>query len=343
MKRFEGFQHGIDLGGWLSQCDHKQETYEQYIKEEDFARIASWGLDHVRIPLDYELFEDEQGNYREEGFALLLRAVGWAENNGLNTVLDLHKTCGFSFDAEENEDGFFTNEEYQERFYRLWEKLARTFADHRGHIAFELLNEVTRKEDGEAWNRISKECVTRLRRIVPDIPILLGGYYNNSIEALKDLWVPEEKDNVVYNFHCYEPLVFTHQGAYWIPSMDTSFRTSSRLTYGDIRRLTKEQLGDHFVEETDFPDEELLSSAYFDVLFKEAVSVAEERNVALYCGEYGVVDRAAPEDILAWYKMISPVFEKYGIGRAAWNYRGKDFGFVDEHMQPVLKETVALL
>ena len=97
------------------------------------------------------------------------------------------------------------------------------------------------------------------------------------------------------------------------------------------------------MEETDFPDEELLSSAYFDDLFKEAVSVAEERNVALYCGEYGVVDRAAPEDILAWYKMISPVFEKYGIGRAAWNYRGKDFGFVDEHMQPVLKETVALL
>ena len=343
MKHFEGFQHGIDLGGWLSQCDHTEKTYDSFVTDADFPLIASWGLDHVRIPLDYELFEDEEGNYREEGFARLEHAVCEAEKCGLNTVLDLHKTCGYSFDSGEKEDGFFTSAHYQERFYRLWEEIARHYAHHRGRIAFELLNEVTDKEVSDAWNRISKECVARIRRITPDIPILLGGYYNNSIEALKDLWIPEEEDHIVYNFHCYEPLVFTHQGAYWIPSMDRSFRTKVDLTYGEIRELTKKQLGDHFVARDSFPAEEKFSGAYFDELFKEAISVAQARNVALYCGEYGVIDLADPQDTLTWYRMISQIFEKYGIGRAAWNFRGKDFGFVDAHMQPVLDEIVHLL
>ena len=49
-------------------------------------------------------------------------------------------------------------------------------------------------------------------------------------------------DKIIYNFHCYEPLIFTHQGAYWIPSMDTSFRCPFHMTYGDYTKYSKEQL-----------------------------------------------------------------------------------------------------
>ena len=40
-----------------------------------------------------------------------------SEKYGLHTVLDLHKTQGFSFDAGEKEEGFFRSEEDQEKFY----------------------------------------------------------------------------------------------------------------------------------------------------------------------------------------------------------------------------------
>lgn len=33
-----------------------------------------------------------------------------------------------------------------------------------------------------------------------------------------------------------------------------------------------------------------LDSAYFEDLFADAIAVAKERNVALYCGEYGVIE-----------------------------------------------------
>ncbi|MBR0385672.1 MAG: cellulase family glycosylhydrolase, partial [Erysipelotrichaceae bacterium] len=245
-------------------------------------------------------------------------------------------------DAGENEKGFFDNKDYQERFYRLWEQFALRYGKYREHLAFELLNEVTDKEYCEAWNRISRKCVERIRKICPDIKILLGGYYHNSIEALKDLWIPEE-ENIVYNFHCYEPLIFTHQGAYWIPSMDTSFRVSIDLSYGDIETLANRELDGRYTGTDSFPKDEKLSAEYFNRLFAEAVAVAEERNVALYCGEYGVVDLADAEETVKWYEMIHATFEKYGIGRAAWNYRGKDFGFVDEHMKDVLGRVIKLL
>ena len=80
-----------------------------------------------------------------------------------------------------------------------------------------------------------------------------------------------------------------------------------------------------------------------NILTDEAVRVASERDVALYCGEYGVINLATAEDSLKWYKMICSVFDKYGIGRAAWTYKEMDFGLVDEHMKPVIDELLTVL
>ena len=83
-----------------------------------------------------------------------------------------------------------------------------------------------------------------------------------------------------------------------------------------------------------------LDSEFFEKLFAEAITVAEERNVPLYCGEYGVINLTSPEDTLKWYQSIHAVFEKYGIGRAAWSYKEMDFGLIDEHMDPVREEVI---
>ncbi len=33
MREFKGFVHGVDLGGWYSQCDHTKERYDNFIAE----------------------------------------------------------------------------------------------------------------------------------------------------------------------------------------------------------------------------------------------------------------------------------------------------------------------
>ena len=342
MKEWKGYKHGINLGGWLSQCNHTKERYDNFIKEEDFKTVSEWGLDHVRIPVDYNLVEEADGTYKEDGFAYLDNAVSWCEKYGLNMILDLHKTYGYSFDAGEKEAGFFDNEDYQERFYKLWEKFAGKYGNIGERVAFELLNEVTDKEYSDKWNEISYKCIERIRAIAPNVKILVGGYYNNSVEAVKDLRDPYD-ENIIYNFHCYEPLIFTHQGAYWVPGMHTDFRISIDATYAELEKASKDEIDQAALSFKGLDPEAKMSAEYFELQFAEAVKVAEERNVALYCGEYGVINLADAEDTVRWYKYISEVFDRHGIGRAAWSLREMDFGFVDEHMKDVLQEVIKYL
>lgn len=309
MLKEKGFFKGINLGGWMSQCDYSEDRLNNFIKEEDIAKIASWKMDHVRIPVDYNVLEEDAGVYKAEGFAYIDRAIAWCRKYNLNVVIDLHKTAGFSFDSEERENGFFENEKLQERFYLLWEEISRHYGKDSEHIAFELLNEVTEPSYIGAWNRISNECIRRVRAIAPDTIILVGSYYNNSAVAVKDLAAPYD-EKVLYNFHCYEPLKFTHQGAPWLAHI---LNVEERIPF----------------------EESGVDDRYFIELFASAIDAAKKNNTELYCGEYGVIDVVSPEDTVKWYRAIHSVLDTYGIARAAWSYKEMDFGIADARLDGV--------
>ena len=266
----------------------------------------------------------------------------WCRKYGLNMILDLHKTYGFSFDAGEQETGFFENPDYQERFYRLWEQFASRYGKYADRLCFELLNEVTDPALSEIWNAIAAECISRIRQIAPTIKILIGGYHNNSFHALKDLRAPAD-ENIIYNFHFYEPLIFTHQGAYWIPGMDTAFRMPLHSAYREYVRNNREQVKRPDPDLEQYSPDKLFSIEFFENCLAEAVAVATERNAALYCGEFGVIDRASPEDALDWYRMICACFDRYGIGRAAWSYKEMDFGIADARIEAVRQDLLKVL
>ena len=82
MTEFTGYRKGVNLGGWLSQCCHTKEHYDSFITEEDIKVISGWMTDHVRLPIDYNLLEDENGNFKEDGFGYIDNAVKWAKNYG---------------------------------------------------------------------------------------------------------------------------------------------------------------------------------------------------------------------------------------------------------------------
>ncbi len=317
MLKEKGFYKGINFGGWLSQCNYEKEHLDTFITEKDFADAASWGIDHIRIPFDYNIIEKDCGIFIEDGFAYIDNAVEFCNKYKLNLILDLHKTAGFSFDYYgEDESGFFDSIKYQERFYCLWEEMAKRYGKYSDFVAFELLNEVTDAEFIDAWNRIIRTCIPRIRKFAPDTLILVGSYHNNSADTVQYLEAPFD-DKVIYNMHCYEPLKFTHQGAYWTDAINPD----ERMKFEDS----------------------VCSEEYFEELFSTAIKKAEEYGAELYCGEYGVIDVVGAEDTVKWYKTINSVFEKHGIGRAAWSYKKMDFGLSDERLDSVRDELIKLL
>ena len=125
--------------------------------------------------------------------------------------------------------------------------------------------------------------------------------------------------------------------------MDTSFRMSVDSTYAQYGKYCSEQLKGFNVDVSAYPQDKPLGVEYFEDLMEEAVRIANEKDVALYCGEYGVIDRADPQDALKWYSLIGSCFAKHNIGRAAWSYKKMDFGLSDDRMDPVREELLKLL
>ena len=104
MKGFNGYRKGVNLGGWLSQCDYTKEHMDSFITEADIKAISELDADHVRIPFDYNILEDDEGNFKESGFKYIDGALELCEKYHLNALFDLHKAAGFSFDKGEMEN-----------------------------------------------------------------------------------------------------------------------------------------------------------------------------------------------------------------------------------------------
>ena len=109
MKRFFGFEHGMGIGGWLTNYKRFHvlpperrmcltvgdlEHFASYITEADIAYIASLGMDHIRLGFDQIVLEEAPYGYREEIFGHLDNFIAWCKKYGLNIVLNMHKAIG---------------------------------------------------------------------------------------------------------------------------------------------------------------------------------------------------------------------------------------------------------
>lgn len=342
MKKLFGYQKGVDLGGWLSQGSLEKNHLDTFITEKDIETIASWGCDHVRLPVDYENIENSDGSVKETGYDYIRSCIGWCRKNGLNLVLDLHKTFGYTFDDQKASASFWSNNAAQDRFIALWENIMSHFAGDSDIVMFEPLNEVA-GDVSEEWNRLVLRCIKTIRSYSVNAKILVGGTGWNAPSCTP--FLPDFTDeNIVLNFHCYEPHIFTHQSASWVDYIPDDFRIRYPDDYEKYLRLTREMTGnpDHCLYCFE-PNVKKFGSEYFKGVFMPAVEKAQKCRLPLYCGEYGVIEFAEPKDTLEWFKDIHTGFEEMGIGRAVWSYKKMGFGISDSHYGSIFNELIKLL
>ncbi len=324
---------GINLGGFLSQCVYETEHYKTFITRDDIENIAGMNFDHVRLPIDYEVVETEDGEEISENYCYIDNTIKWCQEFGLNLVLDVHKTWGYTFTkaAEEGANTLFDSEEAKERFLHLWDKLSKRYGSE-DNVALELLNEVVNPEYAEPWNDLIDRAVAVIRQNAPLVTIIYGGVEWNSAGTIQYLREPAD-ENIIFTFHYYEPLVFTHQKAYWVPTIkqDLTVRYSEGIDY-----LRKESIG---IGLQGMPcvnsQAGSMGVEFHEEMLAGALSEAERRGMKLYCGEFGVIDRAPAEEAILWYKDMLSLFNKYGIGYAIWSYKEMDFGLMGDDYREV--------
>ena len=355
MKRFIGFEHGMGIGGWLTNYKRfnvlprdrrlcltvgDMEHFATYITEEDVKNIADLGMDHIRLGFDQIVFEEAPYVYREEIFGHIDNFISWCKKHGLNLVLNMHKAVGNYCDIKEEVE-LLDDEELQSRFIALWMAFEERYADDNS-IAFELLNEV-RNVDPEKWNRLADKTVTLIREKNKERKIIIGSTCWNSPNTLKHLKMYDD-ENIIYTFHTYEPFEFTHQRG--VLQAKPLYYNRIMPYPCDIERYRDYQMVVNN-NTTIYENYEKMDIGFIrDVLKPAAEFVKEHPDKILWCGEFGTIRHADIKWRENWMRDVITVLKENDIPYCVWNYLstpndGNRFSLVDDDNRRILSEEMA--
>ena len=318
---------GVNLGGWFSQVDCIEEKDPQgfpglkahmasFLGAEDLRRLRGWGFNHVRLPVDYfNFFHGASLEQDSEAFVLLDKAIAEIHRAGLMVMLDLHKCPGHDFhNGTVAEQPFFSDPVCRADSRKVWSVLAERYGDNEMTM-LEILNEPTAR-DSAVWDRVKDEMFWHIRKAAPKSTIVVGSNKWNSACEFAHL-TPMEDDNVLYSFHFYNPVVFTHQKAPWIQG--DAFRQT--LVYPGTYELPAE------LHKRLPTDSGRWDKARMERELDAVLQFRAKYKVPVACGEFGVYaggpDRASQ---LNWMRDFLEILAGAGIGYSYWNYKNLDFG-----------------
>lgn len=268
--------------------------FESYFTEPDAEYIHSLGLNLLRIPINYHLFEDDlnPGVIKEGAFKHLDRVIELCAKHQIYTIIDLHAFPGFQnqhwhSDNPTHKALFWKHKDFQDRALHLWEVIAEHYKDQPWVAGYDLMNEPA-DPTGKKVFPYYKRLRDAIRKIDPKhILFLEGNTYATDFDMFKEVW-----DNVVYTNHDYAVPGFIYGGDY--PG------------YTGERYFNSDTLEHDFLKRSEF-------------MFTH--------NVPLWVGEFGPVYTGNPVKDEMRYQVLKDqlaYYRKYKVSWCIWLY--KDLG-----------------
>lgn len=179
--------------------------YKSYFTERDAAYIQSLGLNLVRIPINYHLFEDDMnpGVFKQNAFVYLDSVIARCARHQIYTIIDLHALPGsqnqhWHSDNPTHVASFWIHKDFQDRALHLWEAIAKRYRNQAWVAGYDLINEPA-EPTGKKLFPYYKRLRDAIRKIDPEhILFLEGDRYAAEFDKFTEVW-----DNVVYSNHDY--------------------------------------------------------------------------------------------------------------------------------------------
>jgi len=325
--RLARLRRGINASEWFAQVYDKRgytrEHFQEWTTAEDIAVIKSMGFDHVRLSVNPQpmMPGHRPDEIPAEYFGYLDAAVKMILDQGMAVVIDLHPESDFK--ARLAKDDSFVQE-----FADFWRALARHYSTWDAErVFFEILNE-PEFSDRYRWYGVQSKLAAAIREGAPQHTIIAAGARWSDDDELVFI-EPLRDPNVIYNFHFYDPHIFTHQGATWgayfwhwvrglhYPSSPESAAKVAAGAPDAVDRLAIIRYGaDHW------------DAARIDAEITQVAEWARRRGVPVVCNEFGVYrEYADPQDRETWIHDVRTSLERHGMGWAMWDYSGS-FGVV---------------
>ncbi|MCP5086162.1 MAG: glycoside hydrolase family 5 protein [Rhodobacteraceae bacterium] len=187
--------------------------------EADFKQVRMLGFNTIRFAFNGNWHQADPVAFWE----WLDQNVFWAEKHDLKLVLDLHVPIGGFWLApnDPNIDYSLWNDPTTlQQNTDLWRLIAKRYHDRPAIAAYELLNEpVTDDATGNQWRVLAADLVKAVREVDKNHLLVISSLYgtNRKYTSRKaDYQFLVDDNNVVYDFHFYLPIEYTHQNAPWV-------------------------------------------------------------------------------------------------------------------------------
>jgi endoglucanase len=313
------FKRGVNLTGWLQTSDVRQIQFTKFTKQ-DFINIKSLGCDVIRLPINLHAMTGGEPDYKIDPllFYFLDQIIDWSEELEMHLILDNH-----SFNPAVN-----TDPNIVDILIPVWTQMAEHYKERSNYIYYEVLNEPHGIADSK-WNDIQQKVIEAIRAVDANHTIVVGPAGWNGYNNLK--YMPNyQDDNLIYTFHFYDPFVFTHQGATWTsPSMKSLAGVPFPYDADSMPDCPPELEGS-WIQSRHNNYHNDGTVAHVKELIDIAVTFKTQRNVPIFCGEFGVyIPNSDNDDRVFWYEVVRSYLEEKGITWTIWDYKGT-FGIFEK-------------
>lgn len=312
------FSRGINLSGWFEVPSSRQIQFTRYSRK-DFENIKALGCDVIRLPINLKAMTSGSPDYTLDPLFLsfLDETIGWAEDLGIYIIVDNH-----TFDP-----AIPTEKDVEKVLLKEWAQLAARYRDRSDFVVFEVLNEPHGIDMGK-WAKIQGRVVAAIRAIDARHAIIVGAANFNNYRDLASLPAYPEK-NLIYTFHFYDPMVFTHQGASWTaPSLTPLSGVPFPPDSGRMPPVPAKLKGT-WIESDLTGYSAVAAPERIEAALDIPARFAAERKVPVFCGELGVyIPNSPSSDRVAWHRLVRTALEKRGFSWAIWDAYGS-FGLLN--------------
>lgn len=327
-ERLAVLTRGVNIGQWFPNGNSSTTVA---IAEEDIQRIRGLGFTHVRLPIDPALLlnEADPDTLNSDMLAALDRALNMIAVNDLAVIVDMHPTDTFK-------QRLAMDDAFVHTVALFWRSLALHLRVRSPQLVFlEVLNEPGFERYVERpvgrWRSVQGELLAAMREGAPEHTLIASGHDMNSIGSLIEL-TPYADQNILYNIHFYEPLIFTHQGAAWGSAQALPF---ANVPYPSSLSAVEPLLGAFEGSTRDQLETYGRTGWNRDMLAMRIARVtrwSQRFGVQVIGTEFGVYGQAAPPaDRAHWIADVRSLLEENRIGWTFWEYTGA-FGIIDRQM-----------
>jgi len=325
------FTRGVNLASCfdVSKGNDASNIWMGYINDETFQHLVEMGMDVVRVPMTLGRFAGPaSSDYK-------LQDAFW---KNLDILLDLGDKYGITVIIDNHQGGYVAAypDDHAEGFMKsVWRQIATHCKDRSSKVVYELQNEPDGDWWKDHWHELQGQLIEEIRKVDTSHSIIVTANPGRSMSELPEY----EDDNLIYTFHFYSPMVFTHQGASWTDLKNIG----GKVPYPWNDKFDGEALAGN-VSNTTYK-KNLLDYAYLGTELSvqqemdNIITEARRRNVRLFMGEFGVIGQfettkgAPAEDRCRWHEFVRKYAEQNGISWTVWKYSG-DFGLFNVERNP---------